>query len=414
MRTAVFRSLTITSKLSQEHSRQASACRELRCRAELWCRLLSNRPDTSIVVIFSAREALFILPMDWQRNLISDGLFTVESDRAVVVKLGEMALSSKIEHLCQLGPLVDYRFHLAQQPRLLNQRKHRWDLDGFLRHFCFSSLDAAVMHEHGMTGMSCAIFAGDVDILQTLVAHGGDVNARLSGLGHLGYEDSLTLLMVAALSGQDAKMLSTLIMLHADPNLACISESGSIITASWMASRPEHVQLLLEKRADWASSPPLTSAVGVASMSTVKAFLEARCDPGDVPPNGFGPMYSLPFFGRGNPEAPSIMQLLLSSRGDANAQAKPHGLLYWHCMRARVSAALWGLEGCGAYQRQMASFPGATPLSLAAVMGDQRLVKLLLENDAEHIANDRGDTPEDLARAAGHTELLPILSTFYV
>ena len=26
------------------------------CRAELWCRLLSNRPDTSVVVIFSAKE----------------------------------------------------------------------------------------------------------------------------------------------------------------------------------------------------------------------------------------------------------------------------------------------------------------------------------------------------------------------
>ena len=32
----------------------------------------------------------------------------------------------------------------------------------------------------------------------------------------------------------------------------------------------------------------------------------------------------------------------------------------------------------------MASFPGATALSIAAVTGDQRLVKLLLEHDAEH------------------------------
>ena len=41
-------------------------------------------------------------------------------------------------------------------------------------------------------------------------------------------------------------------------------------------------------------------------------------------------------------------------------------------------------------------------------------MKVLLENDAEHVANDRGDTPEDLARAAGHTELLPLLCTFSV
>ena len=38
------------------------------------------------------QELMF--PLVWQRNLIADGLFTVESDRAVVVKLGEAALES--------------------------------------------------------------------------------------------------------------------------------------------------------------------------------------------------------------------------------------------------------------------------------------------------------------------------------
>ena len=38
------------------------------CRAELWCRVLSNRKDTRLIVIFSAKEALFISPMDWQRH----------------------------------------------------------------------------------------------------------------------------------------------------------------------------------------------------------------------------------------------------------------------------------------------------------------------------------------------------------
>ena len=385
------------------------------CRAELWCRLLSNRKDTSVVVIFSAREALYIVPLDWQKNLISDGLFTVERDRSIVVKLGETALRSKIEHLQRWGPLTDYRFHLAQEPRLLKRKQQGFeDLHSFLQHFDFNSLQAAVKHESGMTGMLCSMLAGDVGILQVLAENGGDVNARVSGLDHLGYSDSLTLLMVAAYVGQDPKVLSTLMTLRADPNLACISESGSIVTASWLASQPEHVQVLLEYRADFAMSPPLTGVAGVSSVNTVKAFLNARCDPGSLSPNGFGPMYSAPFFGRGNPDCHSIMQLLLSARGDVNAQAKPRGWFYWECMRARVSASLWGLEACSVYKRQMASLPGATPLSIAAVTGDQRLVKLLLENDAEHVPNDRGDKPEDLARAAGHTELLPILSTFCV
>lgn len=33
---------------------------------------------------FEAFDAEFIFPLDWQQNLISDGLFTVESDRAEV------------------------------------------------------------------------------------------------------------------------------------------------------------------------------------------------------------------------------------------------------------------------------------------------------------------------------------------
>ena len=38
------------------------------------------------------KELMF--PLDWQRNLIADGRFTVESDRSTVVKLGEVALQS--------------------------------------------------------------------------------------------------------------------------------------------------------------------------------------------------------------------------------------------------------------------------------------------------------------------------------
>ena len=179
------------------------------------------------------RETLYILSLDWQRNLISDGLFTVESDRAVVVKLGEMALQSKKQHLNELGPLTDYRFHLAQQPRLLNQTKKGLELQSFLQHFNFPNIDAAVKHESGMAGMLCAILEGDVNIVQALVEHHGDVNVRVSGIRHLGYSDGLTLLMVASYGVPDSKMLFVLINLHADPSLSCISETGSIITASW-------------------------------------------------------------------------------------------------------------------------------------------------------------------------------------
>lgn len=272
----------------------------------------STRHQRGCYFFSPRKKTLYILSLDWQRNLISDGLFTVESDRAVVVKLGDMALQSKKQHLNELGPLTDYRFHLSQQPRLLNQTKNGLELQSFLQHFNFPNIDAAVKHESGMTGMLCAILEGDVNIVQTLVEHHGDVNVRVSGIRHLGYSDGLTLLMIASYGVPDSKM-------HADPSLSCISETGSIITASWVASHPGHVEVLLEKKADFATSPILAGAVGISFAETVRAFLKARCDPNMVSSNGFGPMYSVSFFGRGNPHATEIMQLLLSLRGDVNA-----------------------------------------------------------------------------------------------
>lgn len=58
-----------------------------------------------------AKELMF--PLDWQRNLIADGRFTVESDRATVVKLGEVALESA---------MVD-GFSVVDQPMVSPKRR---------------------------------------------------------------------------------------------------------------------------------------------------------------------------------------------------------------------------------------------------------------------------------------------------
>eukprot|EP00913_Durusdinium_trenchii_P007873 g7387.t1 len=123
-----------------------------------------------------AKEAEFIFPLDWQQSRISDGAFTVESDREEVVKLGEMALKSKLDHLKSHGRLTHYRFYLAWRAKLLNQD---W-------------------RQKGMTGMCCAVMAGDTKIIRQLVEHRADANARLSGMGDMGYYDTQTVLMMAA------------------------------------------------------------------------------------------------------------------------------------------------------------------------------------------------------------------------
>ena len=64
-------------------------------------------------------------------------------------------------------------------------------------------MEAAVKQESGMTGMMCAVLAGDLDMLKILVEHRADPNGRASGLADLGYYDTQTLLMVAVKSHQD-------------------------------------------------------------------------------------------------------------------------------------------------------------------------------------------------------------------
>ena len=137
------------------------------------------------------------------RNTIANGLFTVESDRAVVVKLGEVALKVKLQQLRKSGRINQYRFYLARRPALLDQEPEEWDLNGFLEHFGFPNIQAAIQQESGMTGMMCAVLASDVDILKVLVEHRGDPNGRARGLAELGYYDTQTLLMVAAKTNQE-------------------------------------------------------------------------------------------------------------------------------------------------------------------------------------------------------------------
>eukprot|EP00434_Breviolum_minutum_P003820 symbB.v1.2.003361.t1/scaffold186.1/size279346/8 len=310
------------------------------CRAELWCRLLSTRRDTSVIVIFSAREALYMFPLDWQKNLISDGLFTVESDREDVVNLGEMALASKIEHLRAAGPLAEYRFYLARRSALLNVPPEEWDLKGFLDHFGFSDVEAAVKQDTGLTGILCATLAGNLEMLRVLVQNQADPNGRCDGLVNLGYYDTQTVLMVAAKSHQDPCVLSTLIELRADPGL--VSRSG--ITAMWLALEPGHVQALLEGKADlFAFASPLNGIAGRASTATVRMLLESRCDASRYSLDGFGALHAVPFFSRANRHACETTKLLISFRADVNMRAEPKGPMFWECFRARVHTAIFWL-----------------------------------------------------------------------
>ncbi|CAK9020386.1 unnamed protein product [Durusdinium trenchii] len=160
---------------------------------------------------------------------------------------------------------------------------------------------------------------------------------------------------------------------------------------------------------------PLNGTAGRASPETVLALLECRCDPTEHTEQGFGALHSVGVFGRANLRCLETARLLLDWRADVNlAAGNSDWMMTMEVLTARMRVALFGLADSTSYSRKVASIHGATPLHMAALQGDKGLVKLLLEYDAELSPNRRGDTPEDLARACGHHDLLPMLSVFQV
>ncbi|CAE7301918.1 unnamed protein product [Symbiodinium microadriaticum] len=292
------------------------------CRAELWCHVLSNKRDKSVVVVHSTLEAKFMQSWDWQNNIVVDGEFTVESDRAVVGSLGRRAIESKIAHLSEEGPLEVYRYFLARQAAMLGQASKAWDMNGFLERFKFPSMELAVRDTSSMNAVMCAVMSGDVMMLRLLATYAADLNFTIYGLNSLGFRDSFTVLMAAVKSNQPASLVASLIHLRAD-----VSRRADIgDNAACHVKRPEHVQVLLQARADFhtAHEPfcftPLAQAAGMTSAPTLKALLLARCDPNPSQSGlGITPLIGLIRFARGSPHALESAALLLEYRADINA-----------------------------------------------------------------------------------------------
>ncbi|CAJ1436666.1 unnamed protein product [Effrenium voratum] len=297
------------------------------CRAELWCRLLSNKRETSVVVIHSSQEAEIMFPLDWQRNLIADGCFTVEGDRSTVVKLGEVAMASKLQCLREKGPLSHYRFHMAQQPKLLGREREHFNEEAFLQFFNFSSIEDALTDQSGVNGLFCAVLSGNVAMIRLLAENKADVNRGLPDLSELGFYETQTMLMAAAKSHQDPSVLSALIECKAE--VSARSRSG--VTASFLARSAGQVHALVNARADLAEMNALNGAAGRANTETVKAILDLKIHP-EFQRNGkYGTLHSIALWGRGNPDAISNARLLLSHRADANRVARPNYEILLDC-----------------------------------------------------------------------------------
>ena len=320
------------------------------CRAELWCRLLSNKLETSVIVVYSPSEAEFMFPLDWQHNSIVDGDFTVESDRAVVVELGEVAVESKLQHLQAHGPLDHYRFYSAFRPKLLRQARVDREVQQFLHDFKFSSLEEAAQDRSSMNAVMCSVLSGDTGMLRLLAEKRADMNQPMHGLGDLGYYDTQTILMAATKSYQEPAVLTTLIELRADPN----ARNRTGLPALYMCRSPDHVKALLEHRAEM-SHYALNGAASFAGPDTVQALLSARCQPGGMGTAVYGPLHALAVFGRSNRHAVESAKLLLECRADVNMRCSPTGKILSDARWSRLREALVGTANCTMRTRWLAS-----------------------------------------------------------
>ncbi|CAE7263863.1 unnamed protein product, partial [Symbiodinium microadriaticum] len=377
------------------------------CRAELWCRLLSNKADTSVIVVHSPAEAEFMFPLDWQHSTIVDGDFTVEADRATVVQLGETAVESKVGYLQFHGPLSHYRFYSALRPKLLCQKQVSRDVDEFLEYFQFDTLQEAAQDTSSMNAAMCAVLSGDAPILRRLAENRANMNFALHGLSDLGFYDTQTLLMAAVKSRQDESLLRTLLSLRADVN----GRARTTLPALYMCRSSEHVKLLVEHRAELPNYV-LNGAVSFAGPDTVMTLLKLRCDPNSHDGTWYGPLHAVALLSRSNRHAVANAKLLLDHRADVNTRCTQDGWFYWECQWAQMRAAIYGFENCNMMTKERASVIGVSPLGYAALVGHTQLIQLYLDHGAECYPNDRGDWPDDLARKNHHYHLIPMLATF--
>eukprot|EP00435_Cladocopium_sp_Y103_P054470 s306_g17.t1 len=344
------------------------------CRAELWYRTLSNRSDTSVIVLLSPAEA--------ERHLV----LRLGRVRAVLVKLGEAATDKKLMHLKdQPEQRHWYRYFVAFRNRWIGKPPKKRTLDTFLEDFQFEDLQDAVSGQK-MFGLLCAVLSSDTDMVELLVEAKADVNTQVFGLSEMGFYPSATPLLIAALSNQNAEMISTLISLKADV------QQTAQIDPLWSAQADFHSAKLP------AGVTPLT---GAATLSTAESGTVLRCE-------GLGC-----FKGRRSADALERAKLLISHKADVNLPARPSFIFAAICRSSQVCAALFGFQSCSTRTRFWASLPGLTPLGVAATAGDEALVKLLLESGAKwDMPNDRGDLPSDLALANGHKHVHSLLLSY--
>jgi uncharacterized protein len=343
---------------------------------------------------------------------------------------------------------VDVHQHSTDGTTALHWAVHYDDRD-LVKRLLKSGADASAVNDYGSSPMQEAAVVADPAILEMLLKAGADVDAPNA--------EGQTALMVVARTGN---LESAKVLLKHGANVNATESWGGQSALMWAAaqSQPEMVKLLLEHRADVSARSlvrdwqrrvtaegrpknenhggftPMLYAAREGCVDCIKNLLKGRGDINLTDPDGTTPLnmallnmrfdtaaYLISqhadvnrwdFWGRtplynaidlntvprgGRPDLPSldkttgleVAELLLKAGADPNAQLK---------LRPPYRNGVFDRGG-----DQVIS-TGATPLLVAAKVGDAPAVELLLKYKADvELPNSGGVTPLMVAAGMGHS-----------
>jgi len=380
------------------------------CRAEMWCKLLSDKSDIPIVVMTSKDQVEFAMPMQWLKSPVHEGAFSLEEDRLVVCKFIQDALDFKLARLSQNKDWDIYRYYAGKYEDFVGLPKKRRSMAQFLSYFRFESQEAAIRQKSGMGAMACAALSGDAQLLRTLAEAGAPMNTKLREISQLDVLPDWTPLHLAALRRDaDADCVATLLELRADPT--AVNRLGHPILGT--CETPRAAELLVEYHADVNQMKPLTMATPLTlaclrcvDPEVVGKLLELRADV-NLTRGGIGltPLHSLAIYSHGNPHSLTVASMLIDAKADLDRRVK---------VGAVFRAVELACRGIMRLQKEPMAIVrvlaegSTTPMGYAAMFGGDALLDLLIDAGADpEVPNNRGRTPMALSR---HMAVHSILS----
>lgn len=253
------------------------------CRAEMWCKLLSEKSDFPIIVVSAVDDVKFIMPLQWLDCPVHEGQFSYDHDRQEVCEFIKAALTFKLQRLSQKKNLNLFRYYAARYEHFLGLAAPSRTKEEFLSYFRFPSEEVA-LRPKGMCALACAALSSDVSLVRQLVQMKAPLNSKLPPLVEVDVLPDWTPLHLAAAhssSTRGLETMSTLLELRSDPNAT--NRLGHPLLGICMSAAG--VDLLVKHAADvnklsppTMASPLVLASLRCASSEVFEKFIEFKAD----------------------------------------------------------------------------------------------------------------------------------------